>query len=365
MKRILYTLLTLSCLSFVSSSSRTAFCQSTEKALDEIRKIGTGDQEATRASALALQLNRAKDLTLSQTLLAMKGATPIGRNWLSGIANSRYRAEQNPPTVELEKILWDTTQDGEARYKAFDWLTKGNDKLKSEWLPTLMEDPSPELRYASIDAQLPTTKEAASLQKLLAAARHPDQVVDLIKKLDEVGVKVEQSKHFGFIKNWNLIGPFDHVGTKNFDKEFAIEKDWAANKIQKSYEGKNGDVSWSEYTTEEKDGNVDLAKVFSNEKGCIVYATTEFDSPIEGAAEIRLGCINGHKIWINGELVMSNEVYHSSSQIDQYIEPIQLKKGKNRILIKICQNEQKEVWAQRYQYMVRISDSTGKAILSN
>jgi hypothetical protein len=47
----------------------------------------------------------------------MKGSTPIGRNWLSGIANSRYRAEQNPPKGELEKILWDTTQDGEARYK--------------------------------------------------------------------------------------------------------------------------------------------------------------------------------------------------------------------------------------------------------
>jgi len=326
MNRILYTLLTLSFLSFMSSSSRTAFCQSTAKALDEIRKIGTGDQEATRASALAQQLNRAQDLTLSQTLLAMKGATPIGRNWLSGIASSRYRAEKNPPKDELEKILWDTTQDGEARYKTFVWLTKGNNKLRSEWLSTLMEDPSPELRYASIEAQLPITKEAASLQKLLAAARHPDQVVDLIKKLDEVGVKVEQSKHFGFLKNWSLIGPFDHVGTKNFDKEFAIEKDWIANKIQKSYEGKNGNVSWSEYTTEEKDGNVDLAQVFSNEKGCIVYASTEFDSPIEGAAEIRLGCINGHKIWINGELVMSNEVYHSSSQIDQYIKPIQLKK---------------------------------------
>jgi hypothetical protein len=181
MKRILYTLLTLSCLSFVSLCSRTACSQSTAKALDEIRKIGTGDQEAAKASALALQLNRAKDLSLTQALLAMKGATPIGRNWLSGVANSRYRVEENQSKAELEKILQDTTQDGEARYKAFVWLTKGNDKLKSEWLPTLMEDPSPELRYASIDAQIPTTKEAAPLQKLLAAARHPDQVIDTFR----------------------------------------------------------------------------------------------------------------------------------------------------------------------------------------
>lgn len=365
MKSILPPFLTLICLSFVVLCSGHAYCQSTAQTLDEIRGIGIGDQEATKAAAMASKLNQAKDLTLAQTLRAMKGATPIGRNWLSGIANFKYRADDPQAKGELEKILQDRTQDGEARYKAFVWLTKGNETLKSELLPTMMEDPSPELRYASIDSQLETAKDPAQLQRLLAAARHPSQIVDLIKKLDGVGVKVEQSQHFGFIKKWNLIGPFDHVGVKNFNKAFAVEEDWVANKIQKTYEGKNGMVTWVEFTTEEKDGNVDLAKVFSNEKGCIIYAETEFDSPIEGAAEIRLGCINGHKIWVNGELVMSNEVYHSSSQIDQYIEPIQLKKGKNRILMKICQNEQKESWAQRYQYLVRISDATGKAILSN
>jgi hypothetical protein len=365
MKSILPSFLTLICLSFVVIGSGRAYCQSTAKTLDEIRAIGIGDQEAAKAAALVSKLNQAKDLTLAQTLRAMKGATPIGRNWLSGIANFKYRADDPQAKGELEKILQDRTQDGEARYKAYVWLTKGNEKLKSELLPTLMEDPSPELRYASIESQIETAKDAVQLQKLLSAARHPSQVVDLIKKLDGVGVKVEQSQHFGFIKRWNLIGPFDHVGVKNFNKVFAVEEDWGANKIQKTYEGKNGKVTWIEFTTEEKDGSVDLAKVFSNEKGCIVYAETEFESPIEGAAEIRLGCINGHKIWVNGELVMSNEVYHSSSQIDQYIEPIQLKKGKNRILMKICQNEQKESWAQRYEYLVRISDATGKAILSN
>jgi hypothetical protein len=365
MKNTFHSIVTVFCLAFVVFSASYGFCQSTDKVLNDLRMIGSGDKEAMKASALAARLNRAEDLTLAQVLQAMKGATPIGRNWLSGVANSRYRLHAAKSQGDLEKILKDTTQDGEARYKAFVWLTQGDEKRKADLLPSFMEDPSPELRYTSIASQIPTAKEAPILEKLLAAARHPDQVIEIIKKLDEIGVKVEQSKHFGFIKTWNLIGPFDHVGAKNFDKVFAIEEDWAADKVQKTYEGKTSNVSWLEYTTEEKDGNVDLAKIFSNEKGCIVYAATEFNSPIDGPAEIRLGCINGHKIWLNGELVMSNEVYHSSSQIDQYIEPIQLKKGKNRILIKICQNEQKEPWAQRYQYMVRISDSTGKAIQAN
>jgi cyclic pyranopterin phosphate synthase len=39
-----------------------------------------------------------------------------------------------------------------------------------------------------------------------------------------------------------------------------------------------------------------------------------------------------------------------------------LKAGVNRILIKVCQNEQKEAWAQRYIFQARVCDSTGKAI---
>ena len=42
----------------------------------------------------------------------------------------------------------------------------------------------------------------------------------------------------------------------------------------------------------------------------------------------------------------------------------QLHSGKNTILIKICQNEQKEDRAQRWQFQVRVCDATGTAVLS-
>ena len=89
---------------------------------------------------------------------------------------------------------------------------------------------------------------------------------------------------------------------------------------------------------------------------------SEVDSSKALDCELRVGCINAQKVWLNGELVISNEVYHTGMQVDQYIAPIKLKAGKNRILIKICQNEQKEAWAQRYVFQARICDSSGKAI---
>ena len=59
---------------------------------------------------------------------------------------------------------------------------------------------------------------------------------------------------------------------------------------------------------------------------------------------------------------MATEVYHSGSMLDQYIAPFELKKGTNTILLKICQNEQEESWAQRWEFQFRITDPTGKGL---
>ncbi|MCU0717788.1 MAG: HEAT repeat domain-containing protein [Pirellula sp.] len=363
-------LFALSCLVYSALLPAAAFSEDAKPAaqpeLAAIAKLSIGDADTVKGVQLAARLRAAGKVDVFQTLEAMRGATPIGKNWLMGLANQAYRktAVGDSPAFasKLEAFLADRSQDSEARATVFQWLTESKPESRAAWLAKMQDDPSPELRFAAIDAALKTTKDAGPLEQLLENARHPNQVSAIIKLLADAGKQVDQAKHFGFITSFRLIGPFDHVGTKNFNKAFPVETDWIAGKVADAYEGKHGEVRWIEHKTDDKEGSVDLAKLYNNEKGCIVYAMTEFESPIEGPAEFRLGSIIGQKAWVNGKLVMANEVYHSSSQIDQYIEPIQLKKGTNRILIKLCQNEQKESWAQGYQFMVRISDSTGKAI---
>jgi hypothetical protein len=41
-----------------------------------------------------------------------------------------------------------------------------------------------------------------------------------------------------------------------------------------------------------------------------------------------------------------------------------LQAGKNVILVKVCQNEQTESWAQRWEFQLRVCDSIGAAILA-
>jgi hypothetical protein len=331
--------------------------------LGQLRTLSSSDDSNRLATKLSKQLHSDKNVPLLQVLKSMKDATPIGRNWLIGLSHSIYQRSGKSSKDDLEKFLSDTTQDGEARYTVFEWLTEGDEASRKAMLATMKQDPSPELRYQAVKEILEGTPTASDLQSILESARHPDQIVDIIAKLKEEKIDIDQAKQFGFLMNWKLIGPFDHVGSANFDKVFPIESDWLSGEVQAEYPGKSGTVKWLEETTDDKEGAFDLAKIFANEKGCIIYAMTEFEATSDLDAEVRLGCINANKIWINSKLVMSNEVYHTSMQIDQYSEATRLKSGANRILVKICQNEQKEQWAQRYAFQLRISDSTGKAIL--
>ena len=66
---------------------------------------------------------------------------------------------------------------------------------------------------------------------------------------------------------------------------------------------------------------------------------------------------------MNGEFLFGRDEYHRGMAIDQYRVPAKLKAGKNVILLKLCQNEQEDDWAQRYQIQIRVCDPSGVAVL--
>jgi len=340
-----------------------SFAEVTPQQLEPFRKVQPSDEAGVaQASKLARELAARNDLQSLTALRAMKGASSLGKNWLVGLANA---AQNRRPAskAELEAFLVKSEEDAEARYTVFRWLTDGNAEARKQWLTGMIEDSSPEIRFEAIALALePSDLTEARLRQLLDAARQPEQVTAIIERLDKLGVKIDQAKHFGFLTEWKLIGPFDNVGSDKFGTAYPVEADFVAGKLSESYPGKVGAVSWVSESSDSPEGLVDLAKIYNNEKGCIVYGVAEVNSPADVECQLRVGCINAQKVWVNGQLVIANEVYHTGMQVDQYVAPIKLKAGSNRILIKVCQNEQKEAWAQRYIFQARICDSTGKAL---
>ncbi|MFV2069815.1 MAG: hypothetical protein ACC645_22850, partial [Pirellulales bacterium] len=202
--------------------------------------------------------------------------------------------------------------------------------------------------------------EAVKLYRsALAAVRDLDQVDTVANALKELGDKVDLASYLGFFTEWWLIGPFDNTEQKGFDVVYPPER---TVDLKAEYAGKPGTVRWTLVQTSDAHGVVDLNRAFDKHKGAITYAGAEFASGVETPAELRWGSINATKVWWNGQLVGANEVYHTAMAPDQYRGRVCVVKGRNTVLVKVCQNEQTETWAQRWEFQVRLTDTLGGAL---
>jgi hypothetical protein len=224
--------------------------------------------------------------------------------------------------------------------------------------------------------------QAAAIRRFrqaFTAARSPGQVAELAEILGGLGQTVDLPKHFGFLRQWQLVGPFDNTNMTGWDKAYPPESEVSLSAV---YPGKLGRVEWFDFSSEDDYGVVDLNDAFGRPrsadrsgfrdtpdslpryKGVIAYAYCEFFSDMPRAVQLRLGSKNGHKVWLNGQLVMTNNVYHAGMFVDQYVGSGHLRKGRNSLLVKVSQNEQSESWAQDWNFQLRICDQYGTAILS-
>ena len=120
------------------------------------------------------------------------------------------------------------------------------------------------------------------------------------------------------------------------------------------------------YTTTARNGNVDLNKAIGEHLDAVGYGAAIFDSERDQPAELRLRQQNSAKVWVNGDLVFSQAIGHTGNFFDQYIVPVDLKKGPNLILVKSCQwpGPVEHPFFRNWQLSVRVTDQTGDAILS-
>ncbi|HWC90802.1 MAG TPA: hypothetical protein VG433_14130, partial [Pirellulales bacterium] len=98
--------------------------------------------------------------------------------------------------------------------------------------------------------------------------------------------------------------------------------------------------------------------------GCAAYAAAEFYSPGRQEVDLRLASACATKLWLNGKVIDRHRIYHTGASIDQYQSHATLEPGRNLILLKVCQNEQTQSWAQDWEFQFRVCDSVGAAILS-
>ena len=83
-----------------------------------------------------------------------------------------------------------------------------------------------------------------------------------------------------------------------------------------------------------------------------------------GSKSTCVGAARATKLWVNGELVGQSP--RSTILAIRSISTNRtstLRSGRNVILLKICQNEQTQTWAQDWDFQFRVCDAIGTAIL--
>jgi hypothetical protein len=342
-----------------------------DRSLEALASVGREGQGNEAASAAWKEVVQSGPACLPELLAVTGRGGPVADNWLrvageTIVSNARQQGREIPVGA-LESFLNDTTHMAAGRRLAFD-LLKAADSARADAVePSLAHDPVQELRRGAVQrlidaAQAKGGDEAkAAYLGAFDAVRDEDQTRVIVDALRKLGEPVDLPKHFGFLRQWQIIGPFDNTGREGFATVFPPEKEI---RIEASYPGKESPVKWQPVASEDEYGKFDFNKPLGMLKEVTAYAVTTFDATEDRDAELRLGCKDAWKIWLNGELLFGRDEYHRGQKMDQYKLKCHLRKGANTILVKCCQNEQKEQWTVEWEFQLRVCDSAGTAILA-
>src|SRR5262245_58724874 len=176
------------------------------KAIQSVSRDGAGNEAA---AAGWKRLAAAGPGTILPVLAALDTADPVAANWLrsaiDAIAEGAKKRKQPLPAADLEAFVKDTKRSTVGRRIAFELYAAEAKEAAAKLLPTLIDDPSADIRRDAIEARIkaPPAEGAArkaELKTLFTAARDQDQVEDLAKKLEAAGEKKPNlTEHFGFV----------------------------------------------------------------------------------------------------------------------------------------------------------------------
>ncbi len=157
-----------------------------------------------------------------------------------------------------------------------------------------------------------------------------------------------------FIRNWLVCGPFDNSKKNGLATDFIYEEH-----VKPSLGKVSNGKRWKELKSA-KD-NIDLRKSFKPNNYVVAYAHTYIYSPKEERARLWIGNDDGARVWLNGRLIRESPAPGGARPWEELI-PIILKKGWNRLLVKvdqlgkgwgfyarICDNRSKEIKGLKYQ----------------
>lgn len=132
---------------------------------------------------------------------------------------------------------------------------------------------------------------------------------------------------FGFrrVQRYLAIGPFENPGGKGLDRPYQAELELSQPDaaLPRGRELRsNSDL-------------VDVDNAFGAKGPRVIYLLRIVNSPQERSVWLRIGCSDGIKLWLNGKRLLSDHTHRSATPAD-YVVRAHLRKGLNKILVKLA-----------------------------
>jgi len=147
-------------------------------------------------------------------------------------------------------------------------------------------------------------------------------------------------QRLGFITAWWVLGPFDNEGRAGLARTFAVDEDPVGLlDPARAFEGRERPVHWRRMPTVTVGGYVPLDAVVRPNVNVCVYAATNLRAPTAGPAVLWLGATGAIRAKLNGVDVFEDSSVRRAWP-DRAGIPVRLRTGLNRVLLKVCSDEQ-------------------------
>lgn len=279
----------------------------------------------------------------------------------------RYRTNE----LELRIMDYIYTSDSKKNFSSFIQAVneKDIDKLSSFISPDDMNFAPLVLEALTVcDKQ----KAVEPIGRLLEVDAVFLRAVEILRRIGASAVPQFRKAGFAIVDDWIIISPFDNSGNIGFDKKYPPELCFDTSAF---YAGKDRIVRWGRIGEDRWDDrrwdiyfNLGYTHFDSFERTGIefnwndlrtestAYALTYINSAYDMDVQLRIGTADGVKLWVRDELKYIADVKRQAMP-DQDIIPVSLVKGRNAIMLKVCNNG-----TNSWGFYFRITDMEGKPI---
>jgi hypothetical protein len=203
--------------------------------LKQVRAVGPEGIGSPEARAAWDRLVARGPAVLLPLLEAMDTPDTVVANWMRTAFDriAEKAADAGGKGIDADALLRfarDPKRQGRARRLALDVVEGLRPGMWAGLLRGWTDDP--EFRHDVIeqaladldrDKEAPADRLVAALRRLFAATRDLPQSQAIAAKLKGLGAPVSVADHFGFLRDWYVIGPFDARGMKGFQTAYSPE----------------------------------------------------------------------------------------------------------------------------------------------